>query len=150
MIDRKFWWMLGATVLALVGSVICLLAGWAGVRDEPSVAAQIPYVVTGGGFGIILMIAAAAFGSAVHRELVYQTLRQDVAVLQDQVDEVMGAVGESGGHRPTSAEGQPHRRHTADEEYAGDAYFEGEPAGELAEVGASRRRPLRASQRSQP
>jgi hypothetical protein len=149
MIDRKFWWMLGATVLALVGSVICILAGWAGVRDEPSVAAQIPYVVTGGGFGIILMIAAAALGSAVHRELVYQTLRQDVAVLQDQVDEVLGSVGESSQSAPTSADGPSRRRQTSDEEYAGDGYFEGEPDGELAEVGAPRRRPLRAAQRSQ-
>jgi hypothetical protein len=90
MLDRRQGLLLGGAVLATIASVICVFAGWAGVRDEPSVAAQIPYLVTGAGFGIVFMVAAAGLASAFHRELVYQLLREDIAVLQDQIDEMAG------------------------------------------------------------
>jgi hypothetical protein len=82
--------LLGGAIVAAVASLVVLFSGWAGLRNEPVVAAQMPYAVTGVGGGILLMVIAAALASAYHRELLWQTLREDVAVCQDQLDALSG------------------------------------------------------------
>jgi hypothetical protein len=82
--------LLGGAIVAAVASLVVLFSGWAGLREEPSVAAQMPYAVTGVGGSIVLMVVAAALASAYHRELLWQTLREDVAVCQDQLDVLSG------------------------------------------------------------
>lgn len=82
--------LLGGALVAAIASLAVLFSGWAGLREEPTVAAQMPYAVTGVGGSIVLMVVAAALASAYHRELLWQTLREDVAVCQDQLDVLSG------------------------------------------------------------
>jgi hypothetical protein len=82
--------LLGGALVAAIASLVVLFSGWAGLREEPTVAAQMPYAVTGVGGSIVLMVIAAALASAYHRELLWQTLREDVAVCQDQLDVLSG------------------------------------------------------------
>ena len=82
--------LLGGAIVAAIASLVVLFSGWAGLREEPTVAAQMPYAVTGVGGSIVLMVIAAALASAYHRELLWQTLREDVAVCQDQLDVLSG------------------------------------------------------------
>ncbi|MBW3537845.1 MAG: hypothetical protein KY395_08825 [Actinobacteria bacterium] len=76
-----------------LASFISLLLGWAGLRDEPVVAAQMPYAVTGGGACLAFAIAAAVLASMVHREIQVRTLREDIAVLQDEIEELTDRLG---------------------------------------------------------
>lgn len=80
----------GVAVLAAIGSLVALFAGWAGIHDEPSVAAQMPYAMTGVGMSVVLMVVAVGLASAYHREILWRTMREDVAVVQDQLDSLAG------------------------------------------------------------
>ena len=51
---RSQWDRIGAVVAAL-GGAIALLVGWIGISDEGVVAAQLPYILSGGLFGIFLL-----------------------------------------------------------------------------------------------
>lgn len=91
-IQRQRLLAIGAATCGLA-SFISLLLGWAGLRDEPVVAAQMPYAVTGGGASIAFAIAAAVLASMVHREIHVRTLREDIAVLQDEIEELTDQLG---------------------------------------------------------
>ena len=79
--------LLGAgAVLSAIGSLVALFAGWAGIHDEPVVAAQMPYAMTGVGMCVVFIVLAVGLASAAHRELLWRTVREDVAVVQDQLD----------------------------------------------------------------
>src|SRR5205823_12318332 len=88
---RKATLLGGAAVLAAIGSLVALFAGWAGIHDEPSVAAQMPYAVSGVGMSVVLMVLAVGLASAAQREVLWRTVREDVAVVQDQLDGLAGA-----------------------------------------------------------
>ena len=62
--DRK---RSAGALLAAVG-IIALVLGWGGVSDAPVLSAQLPYIVSGGLFGVgllgvgLLLVMESAFG----------------------------------------------------------------------------------------
>jgi hypothetical protein len=55
---RNQWDRVGAVLLAL-GAVVAILLGWLGVSRSAYPAESMPYIVSGGFFGLLLMGAAA-------------------------------------------------------------------------------------------
>jgi hypothetical protein len=53
-------WDRTAAIALFVGGLLSLLLGWLGVSDTPHIAAQMPYLISGGLLGLFLLGAAAA------------------------------------------------------------------------------------------
>jgi len=76
-------------VLVAIGLLIVGLA-WNGAAGLPATPAQMPYVITGLGFGLTLSFMGAAM-------MIVQSHREDRARLEAKLDELIDVVGRSGG-----------------------------------------------------
>jgi len=76
-------------VLVAIGLLIVGLA-WNGAAGLPATPAQMPYVITGLGFGLTLSFMGAAM-------MIVQSHREDRARLEAKLDELIDAVGRGGG-----------------------------------------------------
>lgn len=72
---RAQWDRTGA-VLAVVGGLIALLAGWIGTSRSEYVAGQMPYVVSGGLLGIVLVGVGTALWISADLKDEWRQLRE--------------------------------------------------------------------------
>lgn len=93
---RAQWDRTLATV-AVAAGLICVLLGWIGAKDTAYPAEQIPYVISGAVFGVLLVgLGATAWLSA--------DLRDEWRKL-DRVEEILLAVATDDSHPEPSIDG---------------------------------------------
>jgi hypothetical protein len=145
-------WDRTAAVIAAVGGVVALLLGYFGISETPHVAAQLPYIISGGLFGIFALgIASMAWISAdlrdEWREL--RALRQLLEEDRSLAGEAISGAPAGPGHGPASVtedrDGQPG-------EHASESFLidDGETSprksrGQAAGQSHTRTRPLKAT-----
>jgi hypothetical protein len=82
--------------LALIG-LLAIALGWNGAAGQVSILAQLPYILSGGLIGIAFVILGAAM-------LVVQGAREDRALLEAKLDQLVEAVSESSGRTGRAGE----------------------------------------------
>jgi hypothetical protein len=83
----------GKAGLALAGvGLLAIGIGWNGAAGQLSLLGQLPYLISGGLIGLALVTLGAAM-------LVVQSAREDRALLEAKLDQLVEALGESGSGR---------------------------------------------------
>jgi hypothetical protein len=108
---RNEWERTCAVVLIGIGLVVFLL-GWVGQQDKSLVTEQIPYVVSGAMFGLLLVLLGATIWlSADLRDEWVKLDRLEEAVTRTaaalEAGERTASAATPAGHRATSADARP-------------------------------------------
>jgi hypothetical protein len=77
-------------IALVLGGLLVVALAWNGAADLPATPAQMPYVITGLGFGLTLAFVGAAM-------MVVHAAREDRARLEAKLDEVIDAISRGGG-----------------------------------------------------
>ncbi len=94
---RRESWLLWAGVAAVVVGIVVVFAGYWGASGTASVAEQMPYLLSGGGLGLALVIVGSVL---VGRYSMARLLRYWLALLvaehRAQTDRLIDALGSAG------------------------------------------------------
>jgi hypothetical protein len=82
----RYQWDRAAAVVALVAGLVALLFGWIGISGLTNTAAQMPYIISGGVFGLFCLGLAGILWLSADLRDEWRVLNQIRDVLQDEAE----------------------------------------------------------------
>ena len=110
----RYQWDRAAAVVALVAGLLVLLLGWIGISGLTNTAAQMPYIISGGLFGLFCLGLAGILWLSADLRDEWRVLHQIRDVLQDEAEPSRGlesiatATGPAPERAPLRAEARAH------------------------------------------
>jgi hypothetical protein len=105
----RYQWDRAAAVVAVVTGLLALLLGWIGISGLTNTAAQMPYIISGGVFGLFCLGLAGILWLSADLRDEWRLLHQIRDVLQDQAGRSSEVETAPTPARPATNEGIPVR-----------------------------------------